>query len=261
MTNAIAIGVIGNSHAAAYKLGWEQLKGDYPQISLRFYGATGAKLSALRVRKGALVTDSEDLKASLVWTSGGQDHIPGSFDAYIVVGLGFSFAPLMRVLRAHRPPAFFDPQSDHHLISEDCFEQAMDARLKGSVAVTTLDKLKRVTDAPVIFAPNPYPTKGVLASPEADYWACIPARERVFDFYCAALDQLRSHCQVQEQPAYTIEERMFTRENYTAGSVRLKEGMSRLHPAGDYEHMNAEFGACALKEILDSEIMAVIRGR
>ena len=38
--------------------------------------------------------------------------------------------------------------------------------------------------------------------------------------------------------------------NIHAGSVKLKKGLRRQHEANDYFHMNAEFGAVALAELL-----------
>lgn len=251
---SFAIGVVGNSHIAAYKLGWERLKDGHPGIDLTFFGATGRKMGALRVQDGALVPGTEQLKASLKWTSGGQDRIRGGFDAYLVVGMGFSFPLAMRILRTHRPPSLFCPYADRQLISEECLRQATRGLLMQSIAVRTLRKLRTITDAPIVYVPNPYPTKLVLASPEAGYWGCVPVRQQVFRWYRETLEELGTTCRVMEQPESTIEDGMFTRELFSVGSVRLTQDLDERHPDDDYGHMNGEFGACVLERIFDDNL-------
>lgn len=252
----LKIGVIGNSHLAAFRLGWDQISAEFPGVDPVFFGSPATSMRQMRVEGNALVPTSDLVRENLLWTSGGHDQIPGDMDAYILVGMGFSFIHLMALLQNHRLPEQDDPSNHgHQLISRDFFESAMKATLDNSNAVMIIRMMKSISRSPMFYAPNPYGTNEVLEDAAHDYYLDAAVRNRVFDFYSSSLDRLNhDECQVAPQPTETIADRMFTKIEFSRGSVKLKKGMASLHDGKDYFHMNATFGAVSLREILKNNL-------
>lgn len=247
------IGVIGNSHIAAFKLGWEEIRAEYRHVDMTFFGSPTTSMRFLRVENGCLLPTSDALRENLLWTSGGHDRIPGHLDAYITVGMGFSFVHLMDLLKNHRPPSEYDPSDDtQQLISEEFFYSAMEGTLKNSNALQLIAQLRQITSVPVVYVPNPYGTRDVLRNDRySQFWSSI-IRDQVFDYYRAGLNSMFDGLtvRVKEQPDITVEDGMFTLGAYSTGSIALKRGLTSPHKGDDYFHMNAAFGATSLRDIL-----------
>lgn len=247
------IGVIGNSHIAAFKLGWEEIKAEYPGIDMTFFGSPTTSMRFFRVEDNCLLPTNDTLRENLRWTSGGYEHIPGGMDAYIAVGMGFSFVHLMDLLKNHRPPSEYDPSdASQQLISESFFHSAMEGTLKNSNALKLIAQIRQISAAPMVYVPNPYSTTDVLDSDRYRHFHSRPIRDRVFDYYRDGLNEMVSGASVRviEQPDDTIADRMFTTSRYSKGSIKLKRGMSSPHNGDDYFHMNAAFGATSLRDVL-----------
>lgn len=246
------IAVIGNSHLAAYQLGWHSIQEHYPGIQVIFFGSPTTSMRALRVESKSLVPTKDLVRQNLVWTSGGLDHVPGDFDAYVLVGMGVSLVHLMSLLKIHRPPSFYDPaDKEQQLVSDRAFSCFMGATLGNSTGLMVLDKLKLITGAPVIYAPNPYPSTRLLHDITYQYYTDGPTRAMVCDFYKGFLPSLvRRGAVVFDQPFESVVDNMFTKDEFCRGSVKLKPGMSSLHRADDYFHMNAKFGRLSLEGLI-----------
>lgn len=248
------IGVIGNSHLAAFKLGWEVVKSDYPSIELTFFGSPATSMRLLTVENGAIRPKNEMVAENLRWTSGGLDYISSAFDAYICVGMGFSFVHLVTLLRAHRLSCDYDPENeDQQLISEGFLQRAMEGTLWKSDAAQVIQQVKQISKEPIYYAPNPFGSAEVLQSPEYDYFALEKTRNRAFDFYRKSLQEMppKWGVTVFPQPEETVVERMFTKPEYSKGSIKLKRGMKSAHKGDDFFHMNSDFGVVSLREILN----------
>jgi hypothetical protein len=57
------------------------------------------------------------------------------------------------------------------------------------------------------------------------------------------------------QPDETISNHLFTDHRFCTGSVCLEEGLSLRHPATDFAHMNAQYGATVLEKLLSWNAM------
>jgi len=87
--------VLGNSHAGALKLGWDMLRSHYPGVEMTFFAAQGGAMKGLAVDGDHLVTADETLAARIAYTSGGLSRVDlRSYDAFLVLGLGFSLLPM-----------------------------------------------------------------------------------------------------------------------------------------------------------------------
>lgn len=247
------IGVIGNSHLASFKLGWELIKENYPEIELIFFGSPTTSLRALEVKDGKLVPKTQLVKDNLIWTSGGLEVIPGDMDAYFCVGMGFSYIHLIALLKNHRVPRDFDGiNSEIYLISDTFYESAMRGTLKNSVAIKVVSQIREISNAKIIYSPNPYGDISLLQSAEYNYFRFKETRELAFEFYKYNLEFMMKDFEAipVEQPKETIIDKMFTSKIYSRGSVKLKKGMLTAHDENDYFHMNADFGARSLEGLM-----------
>lgn len=244
------VAVIGNSHLAAFKLGWELISDEYPAIEATFFGSPANTLHRLEVDGDRLTTSDPKLNKSLIWTSGGMDSIGPDYDRYVLVGMGFSFPHLMAILRHHRP-AQYHRGGGEHLISDTCLDEAMEQTLADSTAVLTIDKVRRITDAPITYFPNPFQTTECLT--KEDFWGLEDARDRMMTFYREGIARLLDPvCTVVEQPEHTLASPFFTQPEFARDAMKLKRGMKALYAENDYAHMNADFGAHALRRVIET---------
>lgn len=245
------IAIIGNSHLAAYKLGWENIKLNYPNIECVFFGSPTTSMRALKVDSNTLVPTSDLVRENISWTSGGLDRISGDFDGYVLVGMGFSFVHLMAIIKSHRPKSVFDYKAnDHQLISDAFFMSVMKATLHNSTGLNLVDKIKNITLAPLVYAPNPYPEIAILEDASYKYYLFDDLRSKIFNFYKQSFLHLADRgAVIFNQPEITTVDEMFTRHEYSQGSIKLKVGMASKHNDNDYFHMNADFGQLSLEGI------------
>lgn len=247
----INVAVIGNSHLAAFKTGWPQIEAEFPDFELTFFGATRSLLRSLAQQRGALRTNDQKLRGYLTWTSGGLDHIPLDYSAYIVVGCELSFPHMAHILAKHRLPECYDPATDHQLISVAALEAAMRSIYDRSSALWLVQQLRAATIASTVIAPCPFVTTN--HKEKNDYWVETGTIKRIFSYYRGLLADLGRYGVVADQPASTLEGHIFTKPQYATGSAKIKPGFEGTRRVDDDHHMNASFGAIALREILASD--------
>ncbi|CAI3967585.1 MAG: hypothetical protein Altm2KO_20290 [Alteromonas macleodii] len=248
------IGVIGNSHLAAFKLGWSEIRNQYPDLELTFFGSPASSMRFFKVENGCLTPTKTDLADNLSWTSDGMRHIPGDMDAYILVGMGFSLVHMLALLKEHRTFEYFkDCEGDKQLISDSFLLAALDGILNNSNAIQIIKLLQEISTAPIAYSPNPLPADSVLGDTEYDYYHLAGLLDKCYSHYINGCSSLFSESAVifAHQPPCTIVDKMFTSQNYSKGSVKLKRGMQSIHNSNDHFHMNAEFGALSLQDLFE----------
>lgn len=223
--------VIGNSHLAAIKQGWDQVGADFPWLKPQFFGARADALLDLQAQDGRLVPANDDLAAKLAHTSGGDAEIdPSRFDAALLVGM--NYIPTMpqdaRLSQAVRAVAA---------------RVAFDATLSGHVFA----QLRKVAPGlPVHVLPNPLRRKASRA--KADPVAVVPYAVRLADF---RLGLGAGPVQVAGQPPETIVDDLYTADSYGIGAIALDQGRgSRAKDDDDVSHMNADYGTLFLRQWL-----------
>ncbi|APD95378.1 hypothetical protein BM523_16020 [Alteromonas mediterranea] len=248
------IGVIGNSHLAAYKLGWSAIKSQYPNLELAFFGSPASSMRFFKIENKSLVPTKADLAENLNWTSGGMRYIPGDMDAYILVGMGFSLVHMIGLLKDHRTFEHFkDSEGTQQLISDSFLLAALDGVLHNSNAIQLIKLLQEISTAPIAYSPNPFPAESVLGDTDYDYYHLTGLLDKCFSHYIKTCSQLFSDSSVlfAHQPPCTIIDKMFTLNHYSKGSVKLKKGMQSIHNNNDHFHMNGEFGATCLHDLFE----------
>lgn len=241
------IAFIGNSHLAALKLGWEKIFSDY-SIEAVFYGSIRNNLRAFVIRDGALWPTHAATQSMFVRTSG-RDHIRPDFDRCVVTGFGSSVNRPMQRLSTHRVVEIYDPEGPHQLISDACRRDIVHAELAHCTALKIIRGLRSISQAQIILAPDPYASHEILSDPRYEHWADPTVRRRMLDDYREAVDKfLRPEVEVVLQPSSTVVDEMFTRPEFSHGSVRL--GTDLTHAPGDMFHANSDFGVVYLRELI-----------
>lgn len=227
--------IVGNSHVASLQRAWSAWpEAERPALEITTFAARHRLVGESTVTDGRLVPDSEALRESFRFTSGGQDEIDlRAYDAVLVYGL---FVP------AYPGPGGWCSAACQAAALADFF----DPRLGVGVARA----IRGGTRAPVLIGHDPLP--------------CDPAREAQGvqgpDRYAAALRLANAGyfaplgLEMLEQPAQTrVGPAAITRGAYARGSRRLAigDGLDDLeHERHDRRHMNAEFGRIWLEMLV-----------
>jgi hypothetical protein len=241
------IACIGNSHLAAFKLGWAQICGLHKGVHIDFFGAAASAMRYLEVDGDRLVPTTEDTRQQMINT-GGKDEIRNDYDAYILVGMGLGIVHLVNAYRFHRPANLFDGETQ--VVSDDFVAKLRIHLIDRSAAVLNLRRLRKISNAPMFVALNPYPTSDVLRLPGFEVWNNLPVIADCQHYLGNILQRECRHATVIEQPEITLASKYLTKPEYTRNAELLKGAGTRAANAGDPWHMNAAYGAIMLGSIL-----------
>jgi len=227
--------VIGNSHTASLKLGWDEIAAANPKIKVTFFAGRGKITDDLQVKSGLLkrkilISGSPRLKRSLEFTSGGKDSINfADYDVCVIHGM-------IRFSRYDRR------------ISGAVHEAIMQRTVIGSLATNIAKKVRECSDIPLWISHQPVQRMrdGELVTSLENYTS-----------YDAVLADIKAAFPVKDvnflkQSRDTLESEIATKAEFSQGSVRLDVGdkhSNKPHDLEDYVHMNGAFGIRVLENI------------
>lgn len=224
------IGIIGNSHVAALKLGLAEAMKSNNHVSsadITFFAIPGLRFGSFDVRDGKLKSDNRDALKMLKRTSGGHDHIdPKGFDLFILHGLELQF--VYRMVR-------------NKFVSAQAADLCMPDIFRSTLSFSVYQKLLTITDSPIMLSPCPMkadnaPHRGLfttpMSNPVIDYDRFVRALERQLE---------RDIDGVIPQPAASRTPNLTTKTEFSEGSARLLRP-SRIHEDDDFCHMNSDYG-------------------
>lgn len=222
--------VIGNSHLAAIRLGWDTVAPEFPWLQMTFFGARADGLRDLQVKGGRLVPGTADLADKLAYTSGGLTEIdPAQYDAALLVGMNY-----IPTMPAHAGLS----QAVRALVAR----AAYDASLAGLVFARLRAAAPQL---PVHVMPNPLRRR--VPGAEAAQ-AVVPYAVRLADFR-RGLGEGPVH--VVGQPPETLVDDLYTADAYGIGAVALDQGRgARAKNDDDVSHMNHDYGVLMLRHWL-----------
>jgi len=224
--------VLGNSHVASLRSGWDQISDAYPQHSYTFFAARGFLISKLELEDNMLIPKSLELFNSFTYTSGGQGKIDlNEYDLFLIYGLDFN-VPIL------------DARDSSGLLKA-LFSDIYQASLTFDLA----KKIRGVVSVPIYIghipleACNPNFTVGF---PEncLSYENCIEKMQSAIEIPNVTLSK---------QPLVTRYGEYNSKQEYSKGSRRLDIGdriSNQLHPVDDFMHMNGQFGALWMEDFL-----------
>lgn len=263
--------MIGDSHIAAIKLGWQGAQDAFTSFEPVFFGANGQSLKSLRIEGRGLVADKQPLRKKLRMTSGSTDRIDvDGYDAFILFSLGFGIRPLVNLYRDYRHAGHRDQRGSVTMVSTDCFNATAHDLLADATAFDIHRKLRLLTDRPVILSQQPSPSDAVAAR-RGGFLSRLRRRAAKRDVWrdlsnngdgaalAALLGELRAAFQAKEltildQPDATKSGALYTKSFYSRDSVRLGNDLSEKHDDTDYFHMNARYGAEVLRDLAKKNV-------
>lgn len=229
------VAIIGDSHVAALKAGWEALRADHPNVTVTFFASRGSGLAGLQPRDGVLVPATAGLADHLRFTSGGADRIePAAYDAIVLHGLHCLLDP-----NAVAMPSVY---------STAVAAAVAGAVMANSLSVTTLRKLRSLCETPCFVGANPLLVSETDAAPPVAP-NVVAARARVIQ--TPLLDGLSARLVVQ--PLATIVAPFNTARDFIDGALTLAVGDHRDGNAArddNARHMNPAFGRLWMETFL-----------
>ena len=236
--------ILGNSHAASLKQGWDLLRSRYPTLAVVFFAARGDGLSGLTLANDCLVPNTELLAQAIRHTSGGLGEVPlGEYDAFVCYGLGYHVQPL--------PSPVSYSRALLEALSRDVFMDSLSGKLSSLI--------RALSAAPIFIGHNPLHAvlvEPTVAAARGEYSAAVAMTNRAL-----APDGIS----VIAQPTETFAQPWVTDPGFARGSTRLDVGdffSGKPHLDSDMQHMNSDFGARWLTALFEAmQIASVTSGR
>jgi hypothetical protein len=242
--------VLGNSHLAAFKAGWEEHEELTGELDATFIGARANWFNALELDGTVLKVESPQIR-ELAQSSDREagDIDIEDWDAFVLVGMYLRPRFLMQMYLTHRLPQHHEPGKQ--VISEAAFEAAVAEGMRDASGYRTAVMLREVSQAPICVVTEPFPSIKITRHPAAAsrYGMDSPHMEFLYDAYRRHLDGLFEDLDVDviTQPRKTIARGgMFTRPRFGKGSLQGFRGDQ--HRTIEFFHMNPEYGALTVQE-------------
>lgn len=242
----IRIALLGNSHLFCWKRAWNSLGKAYPDVELVFFAARGTQLECGEPQGDRLVFKNEEVARWIETTSGGRrELVPADYDALCVVGLGCGVRTVTGLYSRWRADSHKGEEGRFQLVSDACFQDTVSDRLKASVAMALVGKLRQITDKVIWLAPTPAPSEIILTldkSPEGIEVAAAaidgPSLRAAYDEACRSL--AAENLILLEQPKATLASPLLSKDEY-----RLPTWTKP-----DVDHLNDAYGKIVIREFL-----------
>ncbi|MEE2528804.1 hypothetical protein V1639_07155 [Pseudarthrobacter sp. J75] len=177
------------------------------------------------------------------------------WDAFIVVGFGYSLVRLVEQWGAYQPD-FLKADFGGHLLRADFASDYENHCMDTTQAVRLLHRLREMTSKPIYLVPAPLPAEWAAKRDGAkfDAWRAIHEAGDEAHAVAAYERQLRRlpgrRIKPIKQPQATISGTIWTRSEYALGQPNDAADDS-FFARGDFYHMNKSFGEIALREIMN----------
>lgn len=226
--------IIGNSHAASLKNGWDEIETRYPGHRLTFFASRGDSLAAMRLEGNKLIPLNKHVKANIALTSGGLSKINlEHYDIFVLYGLG---------LRA--------PALDKRL-SSGVIAQMFSDLVAGSLGFSLCKQIQEASDRPIFFGHKP---QMVFDNIKRDRSGLLN--------YMSTFDEMERFIRVGNvrlirQPEETLcDDEWSTKQEYSVDRERIAaadgQPFGDVRPEIDTAHMNARFGQLWLESLMDA---------
>lgn len=270
--------IIGNSHAATLiphtRRADSPLRRDY---DFRYYAAPGQHIHKIQIEGRRLVCPDPVAAERLVRTGGSATQSIDEMDFFIIIGCSvsifqavYAMTEVKRRMTAEGPGRFAAVADRWRRLNCRLRGQAyqppllraaaavLDEKAKGALGVDLIDRLRKVTDAPILIAPQPRPSEQLLASDSARTFPAFRGlRRRGLGADVSAL--FESHFETRfaglpdvhyiPQRAETIRQHLFTDAAYFShrrGGGRNGDTLER----GDVTHANKAYGKFVEADVL-----------
>ena len=226
--------IIGNSHIACLKFGWDLIKDGYPNDSITFFGAHHLYLFDTAVENGKIVPLTDTVRQSFKITSDGLDCIDLSdYDFVVLHGI-------MNDLLYFKGHYFFR----NRFYSEQVKDLHVQNMLNIHPALHMIRLVSSVSPIPLLVSHKPFRAFHIQSESvsQNDYETLVSAMSR---------DLGKLGAIFFEQPRETINNYHYTFISYAKSSMRLPPHNQEtdFHEEGEINHMNSEFGEIYLHHL------------
>ncbi len=232
--------LLSDSHAAALHKGWSRIHGEFPKVEIRFFAGLTQYWPSTTVQDGTLVAGDEALQEQFERSSRGLRVITGGYDAYVISSLRLAISFPLRLW------------TRQGITEWDAYREAVAKSVHETACADVLSKLRRITAAPIFVLAAPHqPAEYCRSSPLLE----LETAHRLDANFTATCEALAA-----EYAAIFIPQPM-----ETLAPNRVTTKMAFANPPSsskrdDRRHCNAEYGAIALTEVLQTILKAKAAG-
>lgn len=244
--------IIGNSHLASVKTGWEQIKEQFSnRAQCYFLGARRDRVANIQIENGRLYSNDDDTRKSFEYTFGAPQCDLGELapNCILLYGMDFQF-----------PLSFFS-KSLNEDYSKAVQRLAFNDLRNHTWAFRVVEKLQKHFSGPLYVSMPLRAEKAVEANKALDFpMEHSSGPNQLADIYQFANSHFYNSVGLTyvPQPFDTINgDTLKTLFKYSQGSTRLAVGFdndNEQHPPTDLNHMNADFGAKFLEQFLSFHV-------
>ena len=253
--------VIGNSHAGMLVHASRAAVPD--GLDLTFFARQGRGPEGARIRGTELRAVRRDLRKNLAKLGMPEAVNLPDFDAFVIVAMSATMFSLGPMLSGHSVFSWDSTQRElektgglngRPLVSEAALLAALRAEIEDNLAYSMIGRLRKVSAAPVLIVPQPYPSAEVLE--QTDRFKMFRQIQRRNDGADAARVLRTAHeqafgalanVQVLTQPDTTVAHGFLTDADFTRGAGRLNADGRQNET--DILHANAQYGGLVLDQI------------
>lgn len=245
--------VLGNSHIAALKTGWEKAARALDSVEVAFAGCIKDGMSSFDLVDGRL--GPRDPKAAAFFrdisdTGGFVD--PAEFDAFLLAGMTLSAEPLIQNYAAFATPSTHNRDTAAHLVSDACMADAFWSVLERTPMVHVARTVRRATDKPIFTAWQAFLSEDLkkIDWRRERYEPVLANKDQPFVLdMMAEMDRrlVGEGFRPLHQPPETVADGIMTKARFSRGSVLFRKELVHEHRENDVFHMNADFGAACWK--------------
>ena len=240
--------VIGNSHTACLKLALSEMVGKTAaQNTYTIFGTPGRTFLSLSISDGVVRSEKHRVQRFFRITSEGADCIELSdYDAFFVIA-GHSYYSIYP----------FTSEKGLMFQTDEMIQLILDGRVQTNAGLAFSEELARTCpDKPVFYVGSPFLSE---LSPLAK--DLLEQQEQPDTLVGDTLSRVRKALENEtgvREPGNLVPIRpperaldgsgMFTRQKFSFGSVRLREGFEEAHGRTDFAHMNAKYGRLLVEQ-------------
>lgn len=245
--------LIGNSHAGAWKRGWESIAPRYPHVSLSVFASAAKTLKFLQPDGPVFTTDHAELRSHL--ERGGAPVIDTrAYDLFVLVLANFGVPQIVQLYSEWRGDSHKGREGGFTLISDACFRAAAAGRLNHALGARLYHELAAMTGKPIYAVPPPLPREGVLQSSVPHHLSWHMVHRAGDDGAIATLfeELLAEFCGNRaipvRQPSVTLHSPILTQDRWAVDAHKAF-GTEGPQPEDDVVHMNGEYGELCLADL------------
>lgn len=249
--------IVGNSHVAAMSQGWEMIASDFPDIEVSFYGANSTLFRLLAFQDGLNfgIHDRKDYKvrhATFIENMFGSLTVNmAEFDRVLVVGQNTNEVDYLRQFEGYSIDGR-QPREGKPRLSESAFEAFCEG-----IAMKRMPApgWQNWTDTKLHWLPVPIPREDCpLDSERYGVWARYAEEGFGLPYLGAFRSKVReiyakAGIEVLDPPAEIYAANGLTKAKFGKAPGKL-QGTVTDYTDDDFHHMNGEYGAVILRDML-----------